>query len=159
MRGPKTTSLHKHSEVPPPPGPWLLNVISLENHLPGEYENLHVQQKNQYWSMTIGRDSFPALYSQLSPCEHPAITDTPIIRTTAKSPVKTNYSQLSSCEHPAITDTPIIRTTAKSPVKTNYSQLSSCEHPAITDTPIIRTAAKSRAINRLQSTLALGTPR
>ena len=119
----KTTSLHKHSEVPPPRGPGLLNVISLENHLPDEYENLHVQQKNQYWSMTIGRDSFRALYSQLSPCEHPAITDTPIIRTAAKSPVKRSYSLLSPCGHPAITGNPIIRTAAKSPVKTNDNQL------------------------------------
>ena len=30
-------------------------------------------------------------YSQLSPCGHPATTDTPIIRTAAKSPAKTNY--------------------------------------------------------------------
>ena len=29
------------------------------------------------------------------------------------------YSQLSSCGHPAITDTPIIRTAAKFPAKTN----------------------------------------
>ena len=57
-------------------GPRSLNVIWLENHLPDEYENLHAQQKNQYWSTTIGRASFRALYSQLSPCKHPAITDT-----------------------------------------------------------------------------------
>ena len=31
-----------------------------------------------------------ANYSQLSPCGHPAITDTPIIRTAAKSPAQTN---------------------------------------------------------------------
>ena len=30
-------------------------------------------------------------YSQLSPCGHPSITNTPIIRTTAKFPAKTNY--------------------------------------------------------------------
>ena len=34
------------------------------------------------------------LYSQLSPCGHPAITDTPITRTVAKSPAKTNYRRL-----------------------------------------------------------------
>ena len=33
-------------------------------------------------------------YSQLWPCGHLAITDTPIIRTAAKSPVKTNYRRL-----------------------------------------------------------------
>ena len=33
-------------------------------------------------------------YSQLSPCGHPAITDTPIIRTAAKSPAKINYRRL-----------------------------------------------------------------
>ena len=33
-------------------------------------------------------------YSQLSPCGHPAITDTPIKRTAAKSPAKTNYRRL-----------------------------------------------------------------
>ena len=36
---------------------------------------------------------FPG-YSQLSPCGHPAITDTPIIRTAAKSPAKINYRRL-----------------------------------------------------------------
>ena len=33
-------------------------------------------------------------YSQLSPCGHPAITDTPIIRTAAKSPAKTSCRRL-----------------------------------------------------------------
>ena len=44
--------------------------------------------------MTIGRDSFRALYSQLSPCEHPTIThtDTPIILTAAKSYEKLSYA-------------------------------------------------------------------
>ena len=36
-------------------------------------------------------DGIGDTYSQLSPCGHPAITDTPIIRTAAKSPAKTNY--------------------------------------------------------------------
>ena len=35
-------------------------------------------------------------YSQLSPCGHPAITDTPIIRTEAKSQAKTIYRHLSN---------------------------------------------------------------
>ena len=35
-----------------------------------------------------------AQYSQLSPCGHPAITDTPIIRTAAKSPAKTSCRRL-----------------------------------------------------------------
>ena len=34
------------------------------------------------------------MYSQLSPCGHLAITDTPIIRTVAKSLAKTNYRRL-----------------------------------------------------------------
>ena len=33
-------------------------------------------------------------YSQLSPCGHPSITETPIIRTTAKSQAKINYRRL-----------------------------------------------------------------
>ena len=33
-------------------------------------------------------------YSQLSPCGHPAITNTPIIRTAAKSPAKTSCRRL-----------------------------------------------------------------
>ena len=33
-------------------------------------------------------------YSQLSPCGHPAIRDTPIIRTEAKSQAKTIYRRL-----------------------------------------------------------------
>ena len=36
-------------------------------------------------------DGIGDTYSQLSPRGHPAITDTPIIRTAAKSPAKTNY--------------------------------------------------------------------
>ena len=35
-------------------------------------------------------------YSQLSPCGHPAITDTPIIRTEAKSQAKTIYRRLAN---------------------------------------------------------------
>ena len=34
------------------------------------------------------------VYSQLSPCGHFAITDTPIIRTAAKFPVEINYKRL-----------------------------------------------------------------
>ena len=34
------------------------------------------------------------VYSQLWPCRHPAKTDTPIKRTAAKSPAKTNYRRL-----------------------------------------------------------------
>ena len=41
--------------------------------------------------MTIITDT---VYSQLWPCSHPAITDTPIKRTTANSPAKTNYISL-----------------------------------------------------------------
>ena len=39
-------------------------------------------------------DKHPAYYSQLSPCGHLAITDTPIIRTVAKSPANINYTRL-----------------------------------------------------------------
>ena len=35
-------------------------------------------------------------YSQLSPCGHPAIRDTPIIRTEAKSQAKTIYRRLAN---------------------------------------------------------------
>ena len=41
-----------------------------------------------------------ANYRQLLPCGHPAITDTPIIRTAAKSPAQTNYrclTEINSC--------------------------------------------------------------
>ena len=34
------------------------------------------------------------MYSQLSPCGHPAITDTPIIRTADKFQAKINYRHL-----------------------------------------------------------------
>ena len=34
---------------------------------------------------------YNCVYSEISPCGHPAITDTPIIQTAAKSPAKTNY--------------------------------------------------------------------
>ena len=34
------------------------------------------------------------IYSHLSPCGHLAITDSPIIRTAAKSPIKTDYRRL-----------------------------------------------------------------
>ena len=40
------------------------------------------------------RSAWIAQYSQLSPCGHPAITDTPIIRTAAKSPAKINNRRL-----------------------------------------------------------------
>ena len=40
------------------------------------------------------------------------------------TPLATQYSQLPPCEHPAITDTPIIRTAAKSPAKPNFRHLS-----------------------------------
>ena len=39
-------------------------------------------------------DTLSSAYSQLSPCGHPAITDTPIIRTAAKSPAKINNRRL-----------------------------------------------------------------
>ena len=39
------------------------------------------------------------------------------------TPKQSNYSQLSPCGHLAITDTPIIWTATKSPVKINYRRL------------------------------------
>ena len=38
--------------------------------------------------------AYPFVFSQLSTCGHPAITDTPIIRTSAKSRSKINYRHL-----------------------------------------------------------------
>ena len=38
--------------------------------------------------------SYPFVFSQLSTCGHPAITDTPIIRTAANSQAKTTYRRL-----------------------------------------------------------------
>ena len=38
--------------------------------------------------------AYPFVFSQLSTCGHPAITDTPIIRTAAKSRSKINYRRL-----------------------------------------------------------------
>ena len=43
----------------------------------------------------VPNQHFRAKYSQLSPCGHPAITDTSIKQTAAKSPAKTNYRRLS----------------------------------------------------------------
>ena len=43
-------------------------------------------------------------YSQLSPCGHPPITDTPIIRTAAKSRAKINCRGLTETDWPTITD-------------------------------------------------------
>ena len=40
------------------------------------------------------RNAYPFVFSQLSTCGHPAITDTPIIRTAAKSQAKTTYRRL-----------------------------------------------------------------
>ena len=46
-------------------------------------------------------DRRPAVhYSQLSPCGHPAITDTPIKRTAAKSQAKINYRRLTEINSP-----------------------------------------------------------
>ena len=39
-------------------------------------------------------NAYPFVFSQLSTCGHPAITDTPIIRTAAKSRSKINYRRL-----------------------------------------------------------------
>ena len=50
-------------------------------HVPPEFSPFFV----------CGKWCFHWNYSQLSPCGHPAISDTPIIRTAAKSPAKTCY--------------------------------------------------------------------
>ena len=66
-------------------------------------------------------------YSQLSPCGHLAITETPIIQTAAKSAAKTNYTRLTELNSRyygvSLMTTPIIRTTAKSHEKIIYRRL------------------------------------
>ena len=46
------------------------------------------------WEMWEWRITEKLMYSQLSPCGHPAITDTPIIRTADKFRAKINYRRL-----------------------------------------------------------------
>ena len=54
-------------------------------------------------------------------------------RQTANKNLFSNYSQLSPCGHLAITDTPIIRTVAKSPAKIHYRRLTEINSRSITD--------------------------
>ena len=42
----------------------------------------------------VAFENLSAYYSQLSPCRHPTITDTPIIQTAVKSLAKTNNRRL-----------------------------------------------------------------
>ena len=64
--------------------------------------NFHLwrDSKAEVWKLTIAKKAGDRLarvlnlYSQLSPCGHPTITDTPIKRTAAKSPAKTCYRRL-----------------------------------------------------------------
>ena len=60
-------------------------------------------------------------YSQLSPCGHLAITDTPIKRTAAKSQEKTNYRRLieiNSCYH----GLSLMRTLTRGPYGVRYKE-------------------------------------
>ena len=53
--------------------------VAVAKQVPGVgYMAAHLQQKSPF-------------QSQLSPCGHPVITHTPVIRTTAKSQAKINY--------------------------------------------------------------------
>ena len=52
-------------------------------------------------------------------------------RTRIKIQLKYKYSQLSPCGHLAITDTPIKRTAAKSPAETNYRRLTEKQLPLL----------------------------
>ena len=73
---------------------------SLKNKVDEANFHLWWDSKAEVWKLTIVKKEGDRLvrvlnlYSQLSPCGHPAITDTPIKRTVAKSPAKTNYRRL-----------------------------------------------------------------
>ena len=54
----------------------------------------HNEQFPVYVHRQLVLNAYPFVFSQLSTCGHPAITDTPIIRTAAKSRSKINYRRL-----------------------------------------------------------------
>ena len=60
-----------------------------------------------------------ASYSQLSPCGHPAITDTQIERIAPKSPAKTNYKRLTEINSPYY-GLPLKRTVTRGPYRVRY---------------------------------------
>ena len=61
------------------------------------------------------------IYSQLLPCGHPAITDTPIIRTVAKSQPKINYRRLTeiNCRYYGLS---LMRTLTQGPHRVRYKR-------------------------------------
>ena len=54
----------------------------------------HLPQSAQFFKSYTASSNNIAKYSELSPCGHPAITDTQLIWTEAKSPAKTDYRRL-----------------------------------------------------------------
>ena len=58
---------------------------------PSVNETLSLSQSFYFVVLTVWLEG---QYSQLSPCGHPAITDTPIIRTADKFRAKINYRRL-----------------------------------------------------------------
>ena len=54
----------------------------------------HNEQFPVYVHRQLVLNAYPFVFSQLSTCGHPAITDTPIIRTAAKFRLKINYRRL-----------------------------------------------------------------
>ena len=70
------------------PEAWIPN-----NRRPVPREATHRNSEDKKAHITAVENQ-PLTEEQLPPCGHPAIMDTPIIRTTAKSPAKTNYRRL-----------------------------------------------------------------
>ena len=67
---------------------------TLRSHFkfPSPKKPLKTADFNVLWNIELQSDPFTVC--QLTPCGHPAITDTLIKRTAAKSPAKTNYRGL-----------------------------------------------------------------
>ena len=67
---------------------------TLRSHFkfPSPKKPLKTADFNVLWKIELQSD--PVTVCQLSPCGHPAMTDTPIKRTAANSPAKTNYRRL-----------------------------------------------------------------
>ena len=74
----------------------------------GCLENTDLENADRAWK-----------YSQLSPCGHPAITDTPIIRTAAKSPAKTSWRRLTEINSQYY-GLSLMRTPPRSPYSVRY---------------------------------------
>ena len=67
---------------------------TLRSHFkfPSPKKPLKTADFNVLWNIELQSD--PVTVCQHSPCGHPAMTDTPIKRTAANSPAKTNYIRL-----------------------------------------------------------------